>query len=455
MIPFLVKLANLLDKRGQYSMAREIDDLIEKLAQSTSVEVPTNLYTGPLTEAPSTAVQGDAVDFYSASMQLNYDLKSLSSLLRARGGLHAKSWVDDYIKTLDDLQDKSKSGKVKDADIAMVGRIGPALNETVFQPIEGSVYGPTPQYALKSNVTDVNKYNTVKKQILDSVRRISVSYNNARNQLYYRWSHENNRRLDLAKGGVPKKSFDLSAKKIAQTVEDKAPYPAALDLEPSPHQNTGQVWVNQEGRYYNNVGVEDTSPKWPAGPIGVANKAPAAPSKNHSDTDVIRLIQKAVGAPVSGKWDTVTNRAFITYMNTNFPTAMKNNVFAGAILDNKGTRSGNKLKDAWDLISKSEVAKKRVSELYGHELGPETEVPQEDVASKAPAAAPTMTWKSKYFQITPAAQNALRAIERTYPGTSQQEINKLDQQKATGGVGKNMDQETFEEMLTGRATYEV
>lgn len=37
MIPFLVKLANLLDKRGQYAMAREVDDLIVKLAQQTVV----------------------------------------------------------------------------------------------------------------------------------------------------------------------------------------------------------------------------------------------------------------------------------------------------------------------------------------------------------------------------------------------------------------------------------
>lgn len=36
MIPFLVKLANLLDDRGQHSMAREVDDLIEKLAQMSS-----------------------------------------------------------------------------------------------------------------------------------------------------------------------------------------------------------------------------------------------------------------------------------------------------------------------------------------------------------------------------------------------------------------------------------
>jgi len=38
MIPFLVKLANLLDNRGQYSMAREVDDLIEKLAQVSTSE---------------------------------------------------------------------------------------------------------------------------------------------------------------------------------------------------------------------------------------------------------------------------------------------------------------------------------------------------------------------------------------------------------------------------------
>lgn len=35
MIPFLVKLANLLDDRGQYKMAREVDDLIQKFAQQT------------------------------------------------------------------------------------------------------------------------------------------------------------------------------------------------------------------------------------------------------------------------------------------------------------------------------------------------------------------------------------------------------------------------------------
>lgn len=37
MIPFLVKLANLLDKRGQYAMAREVDDLVIKLAQQIVV----------------------------------------------------------------------------------------------------------------------------------------------------------------------------------------------------------------------------------------------------------------------------------------------------------------------------------------------------------------------------------------------------------------------------------
>jgi hypothetical protein len=35
MINFLVKLANLLDTRGQYNMAREVDDLISKFAQQS------------------------------------------------------------------------------------------------------------------------------------------------------------------------------------------------------------------------------------------------------------------------------------------------------------------------------------------------------------------------------------------------------------------------------------
>jgi len=38
MINFLVKLANLLDTRGQYNMAREVDDLIEKIGQMSSVD---------------------------------------------------------------------------------------------------------------------------------------------------------------------------------------------------------------------------------------------------------------------------------------------------------------------------------------------------------------------------------------------------------------------------------
>lgn len=38
MIPFLTKLANLLDERGQHKMAKEIDDLIEKLAQMSSID---------------------------------------------------------------------------------------------------------------------------------------------------------------------------------------------------------------------------------------------------------------------------------------------------------------------------------------------------------------------------------------------------------------------------------
>lgn len=38
MIPFLVKLANLLDDRGQHSIAREVDDLVVKLAQIRSPE---------------------------------------------------------------------------------------------------------------------------------------------------------------------------------------------------------------------------------------------------------------------------------------------------------------------------------------------------------------------------------------------------------------------------------
>lgn len=44
MIPFLAKLANLLDARGQHAMAREVDDLIEKIAQVYSPEQLINRY---------------------------------------------------------------------------------------------------------------------------------------------------------------------------------------------------------------------------------------------------------------------------------------------------------------------------------------------------------------------------------------------------------------------------
>lgn len=57
MIPFLVKLANLLDTRGQYDMAREVDDLVNKIAQS--VQDPPQPLTEKLYSPYTSGTEGD------------------------------------------------------------------------------------------------------------------------------------------------------------------------------------------------------------------------------------------------------------------------------------------------------------------------------------------------------------------------------------------------------------
>lgn len=160
----------------------------------------------------------------------------------------------------------------------------------------------------------------------------------------------------------------------------------------------------------------------------------------HKSGDVIKLIQNAIGVmPATGKWDKATNTAFINYMNTNLPLAMNNNKFVGLVIDDKGTRSGNKLANAWELIKEQTGAAMPAEEIQ--------EQPQQGVASKAPAQVKAPV-KSKFFQITPAAQTAINEIEKNWPGTAQQEINGIDALKAKG---REVDQALFEEMLQGRA----
>lgn len=165
--------------------------------------------------------------------------------------------------------------------------------------------------------------------------------------------------------------------------------------------------------------------------------------------DLIKLIQNAIGvSPATGKWDKATNTAFVNFMNANLPLAMNNGKFVGLVIDDKGTRSGNKLADAWELIKEqtgagAELAAEEAQKPPAEQTGQASKAPAAKPAPKAPVAA-----KSKFFQMTPVAQKAVEEIEQHWPGTAQQEINNIDALKAKG---REIDQGLFEEILQGRA----
>lgn len=314
MISFLVKLADLLDNRGQHSMAREVDDLIEKIAQATWLDswVGNNQKLEPMLAG----------------------LKELISMNAANIGPSSKQPLQALNQSIGWLNSLSKDS-VSNATVDQANKWGDYLGKAVFDPI---------QAAIDSGKLGGNfeaKYYGIKEQMNPVLDEIAKYSENVRTQL-------------------------------DNPVTETAP-------------------------------AEQQSP-------GVANKAPA---KKHSpvrqDAGTIKLIQNALSIPVSGKWDPATNKAFVAYMNENYPIAMKNNVFVGPEIDNKGTRGGNKLSDAWELIKEKGVSQQQLAEEM------KNKPPQEGHASKAPATAPksgpTGNWKSKYFKITPSLQGLLSQWE--------------------------------------------
>lgn len=159
--------------------------------------------------------------------------------------------------------------------------------------------------------------------------------------------------------------------------------------------------------------------------------ATTAPTKHKTQRPnaLVMRIQNNLGVEATGFWSPETNDKFIEMMNSQpaYAKYMKGGKFQGNL------QLAVRLTDALAELNKSEQQK-----------------PQQDMAAKAPPAT-QQQWHSKYFQLTPAAIKSLHEVEKYWPGTAQKELNDLDEYKEKGTMGKHMDQETFEEMLAGRA----
>lgn len=140
MIPFLVKLANLLDDRGQYSMARDVDDLIVKLAEGTWLDT-----------------------WMDSHKQLKPLLQSLAKQINAaiyaeglgNAGKMAVQKLDEAVDWLDGLSPE----KLTDEDVDEANRWGEYLDENVYGPLQkiidaGNVTGTftTRYYQLKDAI---------------------------------------------------------------------------------------------------------------------------------------------------------------------------------------------------------------------------------------------------------------------------------------------------------------
>jgi hypothetical protein len=151
MIPFLVKLANLLDNRGQHSMAREVDDLIEKIAQQTWRDA-----------------------WMENHQKLKPMLLNLQKMINAaayseRLGNAAKL-ADQKIGEAVDWIDGLSKETLSNADIDEGNQWGTYLEENVYSPIQKIIDA--------GNVTDTftNRYYELKdaiKPVIMDVARVS------------------------------------------------------------------------------------------------------------------------------------------------------------------------------------------------------------------------------------------------------------------------------------------
>jgi len=344
MIPFLVKLANLLDERGQHAMAREVDDLIGKIAQNTTW-----------------------LDSWIANnKKLAGLLVNLKELAALSGNKRASQVLDSSIEWANNLSKENVTNETVDQGNQWWDYLG----TNVFKPLEA---------AIESGKLSGGRYYQIKEQMTPILNDIAQYSGNVRDML--------------------------------------------------PKQEEKPGWLN------------------PKEQTGVASKAPATPKKHQPSKrtmDTIRLIQNAIGANVNGKWDAATNAAFIKYMNENYPVAMQNNRFVGPVVDDKGTRGGNTLADAWELIKEKDASQQQLAQ----EMANKPPAEQTEQASKAPAVKPVAApsqWKSKFFKITPQLQALLSQWEAARgKGTGQTLLDAFD--RSPGQTQQSLEQFITENM---------
>ena len=341
MFNFLVKLANLLDDRGQHAMAREVDDLIEKLAQA------------------ATSYTKSWLDSHRELIGL---LKRLKEVVQ---NPDVVKQLDDYQGSIEGLLDRATRNQITANEVDWSAQ---AWEE--FKGILRNVYNQIPE----------------RTGLREAFRDLDLKINQP----------------DAVKAELPK--------------------PRVVD-DPSNSQEMSDQF-------------DKMNPNFGKPAPGVGSKAPAQPAKkpapNKQAADTIRLIQNALvqdghNIPVNGKWDPATNKAFIEYMNRNYPLAMKDNVFVGLVKDDKGTRTGNKLTDAWELIKEKGASQQQLAQEMANK-------PKETgVGSKAPApaakpAAPApLNLTSKYFKLTPELRALLGQWEAARgKGTAQTLLDTFD-----------------------------
>ncbi len=228
----------------------------------------------------------------------------------------------------------------------------------------------------------------------------------------------------------PSPDAALSANQMHASINDAMPKDTELPALAKPFINQVLAALNELAANKDNV-ANPMQNKW----SDVVNNGKAAlevlraptatkptAKPKHKPNALVMKIQQDLGLTPNGNWTPETNDKFVALLSSN-PEYAK-------------WIEGGKFKGTLQQAAQ-----------FVMQLTTSAQMPEVKEAPKLQQP----SWTSKHFQITPAAKQALNEIEKYWPGTSQKELNSLDAYKENGKMGKEMDQELFEEMLQGRA----
>lgn len=288
MIPFLVKLAQILDDQGKHDIACEVDDLINKFVKSAQNAETLSGIVGKITQMANIQSKDPSDDYATSAQQLILALKGADYNYVSAYNKEAVARLIDALTDVAKAPSKQEAGQLW----ARVMNLASSIKDVAQKPVAHD--NEQTLLATLSDLAQKAKLQSKSANVEDS--KVAAHY-------YFSAIFRSGEYKQA--GGNVRQSLDQLLK--------------TLDFDGIAQKDVATRW----NQIYSlaQVAMNQLAPQ-----TGMASKTP----KRRANVRILEA-QKLLGVKPTGLWDATTNSKFMVLIQQHYPKYLRNGRFLGTL----------------------------------------------------------------------------------------------------------------------------